>query len=355
MPHDSSAPSTAPIARGKRSAATQFFLRGLAISLPPILTLLILIWIGRVMYDYIVYPISRTVQFTIAQFIDDSVPTDSLVTWTRLPPLDYVGRDYRVTPQLKQELQRWIEDNPDAANRLVGGDVPGSRVSVDGVYVPLGARAVPYLDYVSVARWTPPQDIPATAIGLYMEIVTTRYFSSLFNLSGVAVAMVIVALYFLGRVVTARLGGWFVSRVETLFLGRLPFVRTVYSSVKQVTDFVFSDRSIEYSRVVAIEYPQPGLWALGFVTGEGLLDVEAATGEPCVNVLIPSSPWSMSGYTIMVPRSRVLDLNLTMDQAFQFLISCGVLVPRHQRVGEEAVPFSDRPDVLPARRAMPDR
>ena len=136
----------------------------------------------------------------------------------------------------------------------------------------------------------------------------------------------ILLLYLLGRFLAAGIGRVFWNIFER-GIHRLPVVRNVYDSVKQVTDFMFDEREIEYTRVVAVEYPRKGVWSLGFVTGESLPDIRAATGEPMLSMMIPSSPMSLTGYTITAPKSETIDLNLTMDQALQFVISCGVVVP----------------------------
>ncbi len=100
--------------------------------------------------------------------------------------------------------------------------------------------------------------------------------------------------------------------------------------MKQVTDFMLSEGDIEYTRVVAVEYPRRGMWSLAFVTGEGLLDIRSAANEPVVTVLIPTSPAPFTGFTVTVKKSEVVDLNITIDQAFQFIVSCGVVVPPQQ-------------------------
>jgi uncharacterized membrane protein len=109
---------------------------------------------------------------------------------------------------------------------------------------------------------------------------------------------------------------------------RVPLVRNVYSAVKQVSGFLLNDREMQVSRVVAVEYPRKGIWQLGLVTGEAISDIEAMVGEQCLSVLICTSPMPMAGFTITVRRSECLDLNLTLDQAVQFIVSCGVVVPR---------------------------
>jgi uncharacterized membrane protein len=171
---------------------------------------------------------------------------------------------------------------------------------------------------------------------VYRAYVSDRKLWSVVPLSVLAVAGVIALLYFIGRFVSIRVGRWIVSKFEEHVLGRLPVVRNVYGSVKQVTDLVFKENQpVEYRRVVAVEYPRQGIWSMGFVTGDGMRDVSLAAGEPTLAVLIPTSPMPMTGYTMCVPRSAVLDLNLTVEQAMQFCISCGVVTPMHQRMTPE--------------------
>jgi len=135
--------------------------------------------------------------------------------------------------------------------------------------------------------------------------------------------------------VTARMGQWLVGSVESRILGQLPIINSVYSSVKQVTDFFFSERQIAYNRVIAVEYPRRGIWTIGFATGDSLVEMTLAAGEPMISVMIPASPLPMTGVVISVPKSAVVDLNCTLDQAFQYYLSCGVLVPEQQRATPE--------------------
>lgn len=303
-----------------------FFLRGLAISLPPILTLVIVIWVAGIVNNYIITPTTTTVRYCIAYFTDDSQPRDNFVQLESLPPLEYCRNDYLVSRDYARELE--------AMNQQALSKIP-RNLFTDKAWVPFGDRAVPYQDYREVAKRIRASDMPTTAMGLYMELATTRWFKSLFNLSAVAVVLTIVALYFLGRFVTARIGAWMVYKFEQGVLAKLPVVSNVYSSVKQVTDFFFSERTVDYSRVVAVEYPRRGIWSLGFVTGDSMLEMTVTAGEPLVAILVPTSPMPVTGYTMSVPKSEIVDLNITVDQAFQFCLSCGVLVPPQQKVTDE--------------------
>jgi uncharacterized membrane protein len=145
------------------------------------------------------------------------------------------------------------------------------------------------------------------------------------------ISIFLLVLYLLGKFVAAGLGRLIVSWFESL-INRLPLVSNVYSSVKQVTDFLFTEREIEFNRVVAIEYPRKGIWSIGFVTGDSMLDVRSAANEPVLSVLMPTSPMPMTGFTITVLKSEAVDLNISVDQAIQFVVSCGVVVPASQQI-----------------------
>ena len=318
----------------KRRTPTFFFLRGLAITLPPILTLLIVIWLVGAVNQYVIVPINAVVRYSIASFKNDIRKASALVTPApNFPTLPDWQRNYRVTPAIHDEL---ADKGPITAEEL------HSEKWNRDVYVPIGTESiredyVPLGDYEYVFKKLKPQPLPTTAMGMYMELVSTRYFKTSWHFSAIALLLTIAGLYFVGRVVTVRIGAWMVYKFETLVMGRVPLVRNVYSTVKQVTDFVLSEREVEFNRVVAIQYPRKGIWSVGFVTGEGMIDCAVDAGEQVLSVLILTSPVPMAGYIMMVPRSDVLDLNLTVDQALQYIVSCGVLTPPHQKVTAEVL------------------
>lgn len=316
-----------PVINPERSKPTRFLLRGLAITLPPILTVVILIWILGAINDYIITPTSTVVRYALAHVIEDSVKTETLKPWEKLPPIEYCQNNYRITPELKSRLERRLRN--EGAEQIKTDWIYSER---DDVYVPFGSRAVPYADFKEVASNVPVSDMPATSIGVYMDLVTTRYFRSVFHLSAVAVIVTVVLLYFIGRIMTVQIGQWLVGNFEKRILARLPVISNVYSSVKQVTDFLFTERTVAYNQVVAVEYPRKGVWSLGFVTGSGMKEVLDANGEPLLALLMPTSPMPMTGFTIMVPQKDCIELDLTIDQAFQFCLSCGVLVPPQQKI-----------------------
>ncbi|HBH50388.1 MAG TPA: hypothetical protein DDY91_00675 [Planctomycetaceae bacterium] len=321
-----------------------FFVRGLAILLPPVLTLLILIWIGSALHDYVIRPINWALRYGIAQlkYANEIHPRESLlVPPPGLPSIPDWGRGYRIRPELEQELQ--------SALGAIALQTPGGVSSEHllelsrqhQVCVPIGKELVPtnYVpldDYNLVFQHLRPTPPPTTAMGLYMEIAGVREFRTQWHLSLLAVSLSLLGLYFVGRFLSVRLGRWFWGRFEWM-LTRVPLVSNVYATVKQLTDFVFTEREVEFNRVVAVEYPRAGAWSLGFLTGDGLGPCVDLAGEPLVSVLVPASPVPMSGFTVMVPRGSIIELDLTVDQALQYIVSCGVLLPPTMVPAESAL------------------
>ena len=156
----------------------------------------------------------------------------------------------------------------------------------------------------------------------YVELTVLRPFYAI----PLFLAFFILLLYLLGKFITVDVGGYFIHLLES-GIRRLPLVRNVYSAAKQISDFIFADREFEFTRIVAVEFPRKGTWQMGFVTGEGLAEVRAAVAEPMLTVLIPYSPLPITGCTITVRKSECIDLNITFDQACEYIVSCGVVVP----------------------------
>lgn len=150
------------------------------------------------------------------------------------------------------------------------------------------------------------------------------------NLWWVGFLLAIVGIYLLGRGIGSFMGHSF-AKVFNRILTRIPIIKQVYPSVKQVTDFMFSEKKIDFSRVVAVEYPRKGMYSLGLVTGPGMRNLILEQGNEFVTVFIPSSPTPVTGYTIMVRREEIVDLPITIDEALRFTISGGVVIPPNQQ------------------------
>jgi uncharacterized membrane protein len=144
------------------------------------------------------------------------------------------------------------------------------------------------------------------------------------HIGGFVIAISLI--YFFGIFLASFVGRWIWRLVET-FLTRTPVVGQVYPHVKQVTDFFLSEKRLQYSQVVAVEYPRKGIWSLGLLTGEAPKNVRERLGDDIVSVFMPSSPTPLTGYVVCTKRSEVVELTISIDEAFRFIISGGVLKP----------------------------
>jgi len=156
----------------------------------------------------------------------------------------------------------------------------------------------------------------------------------------IAVALVVIVGALLASVVGRAL--W--RLVEALVLNT-PVLRRVYPYVKQVTDFVLTEENQRkmFSRVVAVQYPRKGVWSLGLVTGSGLRAVVEAVEKECLTVMVPTSPAPLTGWVITVPKDETIALEMTVEEAFRFIVSAGVIVPDGQRpVGVPAYASSEK-------------
>jgi uncharacterized membrane protein len=149
-------------------------------------------------------------------------------------------------------------------------------------------------------------------------------------------ALAIVGIYFFGKFIASFVGRAFWRMMERGFL-RLPIIKQIYPYIKQVTDFLLSEQKMRFTRVVAVEYPRKGIWAMGLVTGAGMKALKRTATDDLLTVFIPSSPMPVTGYTITVSRDEVIDVPLSIDEALRFTVSGGVILPIHQQATEEEI------------------
>lgn len=129
-------------------------------------------------------------------------------------------------------------------------------------------------------------------------------------------------------VLATNLLGRRVIRLGQDFLLRLPVVRPVYQTMKQITDALLSQNHAAFKHVVLVEYPRKGIWTVGFVTAEMGGEVRDAAGEEVINVFLPTTPNPTSGWLIVVPRKDVTFLRMSVEEGLKLVISGGVLVPK---------------------------
>lgn len=146
------------------------------------------------------------------------------------------------------------------------------------------------------------------------------------DIPGLGVVVSLVLLVLTGVVATNFLGQKFVTSSEYL-LDKIPLVRSIYNSTKQVIQAIFATNSQAFRKVLLVEYPRKGLWSIAFQTGTPE-SMSAATNCPnMISIFIPTTPNPTSGFLMMIKKSEVIELSMSIDEALKFIISLGVMNP----------------------------
>lgn len=285
---------------GERSVRTRgrsFVLRGLITLLPVVLTLFLLAILVQFLNRYVTGPVNSVIYallerttpgWAVLRSIGVDPEDPDLVQLEALPSeLQDLGRQRGLLDPLFQER---LADHRDASSfvlrdpRRLGIDERELRDAVEARIPPLVGILVSFL-------------------------------------------LALSAGYFASGYVGRRL-------IHALDAGlqRIPVIRSVHPYTKQFVDFFLSDNKLEFQSVVAVQFFNQGVWSLAFVTGNGMRSLSQASGEDAVSVFVPSSPMPMTGFTSFVPRSRVIPLPITVEDAVRIIVSGGVLVPPAESV-----------------------
>jgi uncharacterized membrane protein len=148
-----------------------------------------------------------------------------------------------------------------------------------------------------------------------------------FHIAGLGVVLSFLILFGTGVIAANFFGQRLILAWEAV-LGRIPFVKSIYSSVKQVSDTLLSDTGNAFRKALLVEFPRPGCWTIAFLTG---MPAEAVAGHlpgEHVSIYVPTTPNPTGGYFVMVPKSSVRELDMSVDEALKYIISMGVVAPR---------------------------
>ncbi len=146
------------------------------------------------------------------------------------------------------------------------------------------------------------------------------------HVPGLGVLVLGVGLLLTGVFVTNIFGQWWVRQWDRV-LHQIPIVKSIYSSVKQVSDTLFSSSGNAFREAVLVQYPRHGSWTIAFVTGKPGGEVADKLPGDFVSVYVPTTPNPTSGFFLMMPRSDVVDLAMSVDEALKYVISMGVVSP----------------------------
>nr|WP_246448177.1 DUF502 domain-containing protein [Roseateles oligotrophus] len=146
------------------------------------------------------------------------------------------------------------------------------------------------------------------------------------HVPGLGVLILLSGMLLTGMFVANIFGQWWLMQWDRL-LSNIPIVKSIYSSVKQVSDTLFSSSGNAFREAVLVQYPHSGSWTIAFVTGKPSGEVAEALGGEHVSLYVPTTPNPTSGFFLMMPRSSVRPLKMSVDAALKHIISMGVVAP----------------------------
>ena len=144
------------------------------------------------------------------------------------------------------------------------------------------------------------------------------------NIPGLGVVFSLVVLLLTGVLVTNYMGQLLVGWSER-FLDKIPLVRSIYNTAKQVMQAIFSSNSHAFRKVVLVEYPRKDIWTLAFQTANSVPFFDKDTESEMISIFVPTTPNPTGGFLLMVARSQIKEVSLTVDEALKYIISLGVM------------------------------
>jgi uncharacterized membrane protein len=293
-------PATSAPAVTKRSRRG-FFLRGLAVVLPAMLTVFVFVSVGQFVDRYVAGPVNQAIYAGLES---------NSIGWTVLgwADIDPTETTFLLQRQDQPEPIREIWDAQGGPSEENFGDA----LAEHRASLPSFVRDLP--------QW-----------GIDAENLRTVVQGRVGIWAGILIAASLILL--VGYLASGFLGRALIAGTDRT-LARLPLVRAVYPHAKQLVDFFLSDNEMEFDSVVAAPYPSPGIWSIGLVTGGGLPELNDGEKGEKRAVYIPSSPLPMTGYTVFIAAEDLIPLDMTVEEAFRLVLSVGVLVPdSHLKAG----------------------
>lgn len=160
------------------------------------------------------------------------------------------------------------------------------------------------------------------------------------QIPGLGVIVMVLGLLLTGMFATNMIGQWWLNQGSRL-LNKIPIVKSIYSSVKQVSDTLFSSSGNAFREAVLVQYPRQGSWTIAFVTGRPGGEAGVHLSGDYLSLYVPTTPNPTSGFFLMVPRADVIELKMSVDEALKYVISMGVVAP--PSVPQALVPERNQP------------
>ena len=182
------------------------------------------------------------------------------------------------------------------------------------VLVPLGFTLYLTIFLVSVSSKLIPEEINPNS---YLP----------FSIPGLEIALSIIFITLIGFISLSYIGKRTLKLINDL-LKKIPFLRTIYSAIGQMTES-FASKKGKKKSVVLVQYPSKGSWAVGFATKDNIGEISKKTNDKLVNVFIPTTPNPTSGFLLMFPKKKVIYLDMSFEEASKFIVSAGTSIPKN--------------------------
>ena len=181
------------------------------------------------------------------------------------------------------------------------------------VLVPLGFTLYLTLFLISISSKLVPKDLNPNS---YLP----------FSIPGLEILLSIIFITLIGGLSLSFIGKKFLQLINDI-LKKIPFLRTIYSAITQMTE-TFTQKNKNKKNVVLIEYPRKGSWAVGFATKENKGEINKKTNKKLVNVFVPTTPNPTSGFLLMFPKDELIYLDMSFEEASKFIVSAGTSIPK---------------------------
>ena len=184
-----------------------------------------------------------------------------------------------------------------------------------------------------------------------LRVIPTHYQpDNLFGIHvpGLGAIVTVILIFICGLVTKSYLGNRLVRFGEHL-VGQIPFVRSIYHAIKRIADSLFMDKARSFKKVVLVEYPRNGVYSIGFITGTPNGEIQKIIGQktPCVGVFMPLALTPTTGFFIIVPRDELIELRMTVEEAFTLIISAGIVTPMDHLFAGNETSSPDKQGLLP--------
>ena len=195
------------------------------------------------------------------------------------------------------------------------------------VLVPIGLTLYLFWSFVG---WIDSWVLPFVPDNYQPDAIIMRLFGEETSVSirGVGVVVFFTFTIFFGWVAKGFLGRSVLAYAET-WVNRMPVVRSVYSGLKQIAETVFSQKENSFEKACLVEYPRTGVWAIAFIStsAKGEVSDRIPREEPLVSVFLPTTPNPTSGFLLFVPKSELIELDMSVEDAAKLVISAGLVYP----------------------------